>query len=234
MDLKEIPELSDGFKIIPSLAVMGRTPVWAGKRKYNPITFNDKTVSPQAIARVLSERFDTLHYLDITGIRKGKVEWNTFQSVMDEVDEVWADVGITFSDTIIDALMSGASFGIISTKMIQSLEEIAAAFELTENIILQIDHDGALVAHDPMIGKMLPSDLVKEMRSFGMDTFIIESVAEERDIPSPDVISEVIGELPNDGRVYVGSNSVEGLVELDKLGVDGGIISVSRVLRGLR
>jgi uncharacterized protein related to proFAR isomerase len=232
MDIVELPDLSNGFSIIPSLAVMGKTPVWVREDKYNPIRFGKRTVSPESITMALSKKFDIIHYLDITGIRKGKVEWNTFQAVVDSSKEVWADVGITFADSVIDPLMSGAANGIITTKMIHSIEEIAAAYELTENILLQIDHDEGIVAKDPVIKEMDPGDLIREMSSFGMDSFIIDYIRSGRSSPPRSLTTKLLGALPSGGRLFVGAGELSDLRTLDDLGVDGAIISVSRLMRG--
>jgi uncharacterized protein related to proFAR isomerase len=232
VDIVDLPELSGDFEIIPSLAVVGRTPVWVNNEKYNPFRFGGRTVSPEAMALTLSQSFNVLHYLDITGIRKGKVEWNTFQAVVDSSKEVWADVGVAFSDSVIDPLMSGAAMGIISTKLIHSIEEIAAAYEMTENIILQIDFDENLIARDPVIKDMTPSSLMKEMSGFGMDTFILNNMGPGEKGPDRNLIIRLLQSLPKDGRLYVGAAELKDLKTLDALGVDGAIISASRIARG--
>ncbi len=232
MDIIEIPKLSKGFTLIPSLAVIGKIPVWVKDGKYNPIRFDNRTVSPEAIALAFSKIYGTIHYLDISGIRNGKVEWNTFQAVVESFNEVWADVGITFSESVIDPIMSGAANGIISTKMIQSIEEIAAAFEMTENIILQIDYDNGIIAKDPVIKDMEPGELVKEMSSFGMDSFIFENIGSERKSNSKVLITQLLQALPSGGRLFAGAEEVNELGPLDELGLDGAIISISRLMRG--
>jgi uncharacterized protein related to proFAR isomerase len=232
MDIIDIPKLSKGFTLIPSLAVIGKTPVWVKDGKYNPIRFDNRIVSPEAIALAFSKVYETIHYLDISGIRNGKVEWNTFQAVVESSKEVWADVGITFSESVIDPLMSGAANGIISTKMIQSIEEIAAAFEMTENIILQIDYDNGIIAKDPVIKDMAPGDLIREMSSFGMDSFIFENIASERKSNSKVLITQLLQALPSGGRLYAGVEEIHELGPLDELGLDGAIISISRLMRG--
>jgi phosphoribosylformimino-5-aminoimidazole carboxamide ribonucleotide (ProFAR) isomerase len=232
MDLVDLPELSKGFVVIPSIAVMGKTPVRVRDQRYEPIKLNGRTLLPESIAHVLSEKFEILHYLDITGIRSQKVEWNTFQKVMEEGEEVWADVGVTFSDTIIDTLMSGASYGIVTTKMIQSIEEIASAYELTENIILQIDHDNGILSKDPNISEMDVKGLINEMSSFGMDTYILYDIGQRKSGESRNVIMEALEALPSRGRLFVGASSLQDLAGYDEMGLDGAIISASKIMRG--
>lgn len=234
MDIVKIPRLSKGFQLIPSMAVMGKSPVWVMNGKYNPIKVGGKTVSPVEISRDLSNDFDILHYLDITGIRGGTIQWNIFQEVMDIFNESWADIGATFSDSIIDPLMSGASSAIISTKMMDSIEEIAGSFELTENIIVQIDVEDGIVTKDPIIKKMTVKELIRELSSLGIDTFILEQLGNDRNDSKKPMITEALGALPAGGRLFVGIDDIKEAKELDEMGIDGAIISVSRLIKGLR
>ncbi|RLF69074.1 MAG: hypothetical protein DRN57_01980 [Thermoplasmata archaeon] len=233
MKLVNLPDLSGDFQVIPSLAVMGRSAVWVRNDRYDQVRIGGEKKTPSEIVSFLKDRFPVIHYIDIMGIRKGKVEWNTFRSAADLAGEIWADTGITFSDSIIDPLMAGAAFGIISTKMVQSIEEIAAAFELTENVILQIDHDRGIIAKDAVISRMTPSEMIREMGTFGLDTFIIDDIGNERGTPPREILSEMLRALPSKGRLYAGVDRPEDLKLIDEMGLDGGIISISRILRDM-
>lgn len=234
MELIDIPRLSKGFQLIPSLAVMGRSAVWVNNGRYNPINISRRALSPVEIAKGLSGKFETIHYLDITGIRGGTIQWNIFQEVMEISNEGWADIGATFSDSIIDPLMSGASSAVISTKMMESIEEIAGAFELTENIITQIDIDEGIVSKDPIIKDMSVGELVRELGSLGIDTFILVDLSSGGGRIKRPVITEALAALPTGGRLYIGIDDLSDLKGIDEMGLDGAIISVSRLLKGLR
>jgi histidine biosynthesis protein len=221
------------FEMIPSLAVMGMSAVWVKGKMYNQLSMGGVPIPVVGLAGELLDRFDKLHYLDILGIRKGTVEWNLVQTVTDKKGDVWIDTGIIYSDSVIDAIMAGAESAVISTKMISSLEEIASCLELTENVILQIDHDGAIVSKDKRIRNMPPGELVEEMTSFGLGRFIIDDIRDSRETVSRELIMEVLKAAPDEAKVYAGSLELGEMEGLADAGLDGAIISTSRLIEGL-
>ncbi len=227
-------EIPRDFELIPSLAVMVNTPVMVRDEKYSPIIIKDEKIDAVSLSKALSEEFGSVHYLDILGIRKGVVEWNLFQEIVERCDDLWADVGIIYSDGLIDVIMAGAKTAIITTKMIDSMHEIVSSFELTENLILQLDHDKRLVSKDQEVRTMGPVKLVEEMVSFGMNKFILDDIRPERKRTDPDLILEVLSALPNDGKLYVGIEEIDEIEELANTGVKGAVISCSRVIEGLK
>jgi phosphoribosylformimino-5-aminoimidazole carboxamide ribonucleotide (ProFAR) isomerase len=233
MEFLEV-DVPEGFELIPSLAVMGATPVLVRDNRYSPIQIGDSKPGVISLARSLSEKFGTIHYLDILGIRRGIVEWNLFQEVVDKSSDIWADVGITFSDGLIDVIMAGASNAVITTKMIDSISEIVSSFELTENLVLQLDHDGAVISKDKAIRDMTAGELVGEMASFGMERFILDDIKEGRRGMDLDLLSEISEKLPENGRLYIGIEELEELKELFDAGVGGAIISCSKLIEGIR
>ena len=49
------PETPQGFELIPSLAVMGSTPVWVQDERYNPIRIDGNSVSVEKMVKELAE-----------------------------------------------------------------------------------------------------------------------------------------------------------------------------------
>ena len=232
MKLIDLPVYSD-FQLVPSMAVMGRTPVRVRDGRYAPIRSNGKVVGARDLASELIGRFHHLHYLDILGIRKGTVEWNLFQSITDAGGEVWADIGVVYADSLIDALMAGASYAVITTKTIGSLEEIASSFELTENLIMQMDiENGSVLSRDRKISKMDPGDLVKEIAELGIERFIVDDLTLGRERVPEDLIEKIVLELPENGSLYAGIERMDEIEALRELGAKGAIFSCSRVMEG--
>ncbi len=233
MRFVDTPECSRGFRLIPSLAVMGKVPVWVTEGKYRPIVLDGETLTPVSLARALQKGFSTLHYLDILGMTKGEVEWNMVQSIMDTGD-VWGDVGAVESDSIIDVIMAGAAEAVISTKMIGSLDEIASCFEMTENLIVQIDYEGGLLARDEAIGAMTAPQLVEELVSLGVERFIMNDMTEGRKHISKELIERVDRYISGEGAVFVDVQNLSEVEEVDGRGASGAVISCSRLIEGLR
>lgn len=227
------PRTPQGFELIPSLAVMGSTPVWVKDDRYSPIRIDGDSVSVEKLVKVLTEEFGVLHYLDILGIRRGVVEWEQFRSVVERGGNIWADVGVIYSEGLIDVIMAGAQQAIITTKMIDSLEEIISSFELTENLALQIDFDRTILSKDKKIRDMSAGGFVEEMVSFGMDTFILDDIREGRNSVDVKFLLEVIKNVPSGGKVYVGIEDINEIQDLTGTDVDGVIISCSRLMEGI-
>jgi hypothetical protein len=225
-----LDDLSDS-RIIPSMAVMGKTPVWVGEDRYNRLLVNGEEVNPVQLANLLSERFTRIHYLDILGIREGRVEWNLFQSITETSAEIWADVGAVNSDSVIDMIMSGADRPVISTKMIDSLEEIASSFELSDQLILQVDFYGKLVAKDARIRGMTPVEFADEMRSLGIDTYILDDISPGRRSISDELLEPFIRD--EETIVFAGVEEKGEILDILDRGVAGAIISCSRLLEGI-
>lgn len=222
-----------GLDVVPSLAVMGTNAVYVKDEMYEQFSIGGKPAPVLSVASELIDRYGKLHYLDILGIRKGDVEWNLVQAISKREGELWSDTGIVYSDSVIDAIMAGANSAVISTKMINSLEEIASCLELTENIILQIDHDGSIVSKDRKIRSMSPSELVQELSAFGLSSYLIDDIDERSDTISDKLVMEVLEAVPSDTAVYAGINGIEELDHISELGLDGGIISASKLIEGL-
>ncbi len=233
MKISELPEMEGDFKLVPSLAIMGTNPVWVADERYHPIIIDGKDIGSLEISKALLDRFGFLHLIDILGIRRGKVEWNLFQGIMGLEGAVWADVGVVYSEGIIDVLMSGADDAIVSTKMIASIDEIASSFELTENLILQIDYDSGIVAKDRILRNMEPLELVEEMVSLGVNRFIVDDITPGRTRVSMDVLDKVLDQVPENGGVWVGIDDKSEIRDIIERGADGAIISCSRLLEGL-
>ena len=219
--------------MIPSLAVMGKVPVWVTDRKYRPIVLDGETLAAVSLARALQKGFSTLHYIDIFGMTKGDVEWNMIQSIMD-TGEVWGDVGAVDSDSIIDLIMAGATEAVVSTKMIGSLDEIASCFEMTENLIVQIDYEGGVLAHDEVMRRMTAPQLVEELVSLGVERFIMNDMTEGREHISRELIERIDKYIPKGGAAFVDAQDLSEVEEVDDRGASGAVISCSHLIEGLR
>jgi phosphoribosylformimino-5-aminoimidazole carboxamide ribonucleotide (ProFAR) isomerase len=227
------PRTPLGFELIPSLAVMGSTPVWVKGDRYSPIRVDGDSVSVGDLVKDLTDEFGALHYIDILGIRRGVVEWDLFRAVVERSGNLWADVGVQYSDALIDVIMAGAQVAVVTTKMIDSLEEIVSSFELTENLALQIDHDRSILSKDKDIRSMSPGELVEEMSSFGMDKFILDDLREGRESIDKKFLKDVMRNLPSGGKVLVGIEDLSELDELLQAGVNGAIVSCTKLMEGV-
>ncbi|MBN1389370.1 MAG: hypothetical protein JXA22_01885 [Candidatus Thermoplasmatota archaeon] len=227
------PGTPRGFQIVPSVAAMGSTPVWVKDGRYNQLRVDGALVPLEGLVSDLSSVFGTVHYLDIIGIRRGNVDWSTFRAIVEKSNAIWADVGIIFSEGLIDVIMAGAQDVVVTTKMIDSMEEIVSSFELTENLVVQIDYDGSIVSKDRELRRMGPSELVEELSSFGIEVFILDDIRENRDSMDRKLLDPIMEAVPKEARVYAGIEELGELEELVDTGLAGAIVSCSKLLEGV-
>jgi len=216
-------------RIIPSVAVMKGNPVLVKDERYHPFRDGNSRIGWGDLFKALSSAFGTVHYLDIGGISSQDVDLDLLRGVS-SLAEVWADTGIAYSEMVIDAIMAGAAEVVVSTRSIASLDEIALSYELSENIIIEIDLiQGRIAARDRTISEMGPEAFAAEMRELGLDRFIIASDEGKVDAGLLDRIMAVLGQGT---EVYV---SVDSLSEVPVLGdrITGAIISASRIVEGV-
>lgn len=204
-----------------------------GDGRYNRISMRDRDIGPVGIASILKKRYGRMHYIDILGIRDGRVEWNLFQSIMEKAPAVWADTGAVEADAIIDIIMSGADRPVISTKMITSLEEIASSFELSDRLVLQVDYNGKLVAKDGRIRRMSVADFAEEMASLGLETFMLDDITPDRKSVSGNLLDDFLDKVGEGSSVYCGVEELKELEDISDTGVTGAVVSCSRLLEGL-
>ena len=216
------------FNVVPSLAVIKGRPVFVEQGRYSQLRLQGKVPKVDEVARALFDRFKTLHYLDILSFRTGEPEIATIKELCESDGELWTDVGARTSDPLIDAIMAGATTCIVSTKMMANLSEFASAFELTDDLIVQVDLDEGIISPDPDIRAMSPLSFCREMRELGIGTLVLDI-----DAPTGTRASTVKGIVEGlDGRakVYVGMEELEETDSLRAAGASGGLISCSKVL----
>ncbi|MGA1866156.1 MAG: HisA/HisF-related TIM barrel protein [Thermoplasmatota archaeon] len=226
------PETPGDLQIIPSMAVMGATPVWVKDNRYNPLRIEGSNIPLVKLVSELGGRYEALHYLDIIGIRRGNVDWDAFRAAADRSEGIWADIGIIYSEGLIDVIMAGAQEVVVTTKMIDSFKEIVSSFELTENLVVQIDYDGSVVSKDRTMRGMTPSELVEELSSFGIEMFILDDIRENRDAVDRKFLESVMKTAPGEARIYAGIEDLKELEGLVDTGLAGAIVSCSKLLEG--
>jgi len=213
------------------MAVMGRIPVFVKGGRYLPIELEGNQPGPVALSRTLLDVFGRLHYIDILGIMRENVDWDVAKAIMDQ-GEVWADVGIRGSDNVIDAIMAGASEAVVATKVVRSLEDILQCFEITENMILQLDLDGGVISQDQRVSSMEPLELIDEMTAIGIERFIIDDHSEGGTL-STGLVEKIAERIPAGGGLWIGVDDLRSVERLMGTGVSGAIISCSRLMEGV-
>ncbi|UCE74287.1 MAG: hypothetical protein JSV56_00910 [Methanomassiliicoccales archaeon] len=157
---------------IPALSVYRGMPVIKGEEKYEPLQDKDKNVlGLKEILDELSKRFEKVLLTDLNGIERDKPQLELFRLLPKKM-ESWIDAGTRYGPGIIDILVAGADYVVLSTKTLKNLNELEKALELSENIVLNIDFEEGIVSPHKSIREMSPWDLTREVENFGIETII--------------------------------------------------------------
>jgi phosphoribosylformimino-5-aminoimidazole carboxamide ribonucleotide (ProFAR) isomerase len=223
---------SGGAKLVPSLAVRKGSPVWVKDGKYHPFRIEGINVPAREIFSLLSTRFDTVHFMDLDGISEREPDLELLKDICSGKTAVAADLGVPYSDMVIDVIMAGAADAVVSTKTIGSLDEIASSYELTENLILELVLEGMTIsAQDPEMSGMDPAAFVKEMVVLGVKRILlVQTDPLGTDIGrSVDIVRKA---LPKDGELWVDIGSLEDIPVMSGK-ADALVLSASRMVGGL-
>ena len=87
---------------------------------------------------------DVIFVLDIDGIETNRPNLSLITR-MSGFKELWVDAAPLTSGGVSDVLISGAEMAVLGTKSMLSLDHLAEAVELSENIIFSLDTTTALL-----------------------------------------------------------------------------------------
>lgn len=232
MELIDLEPAPGGVRIVPSVAIMKGNPVRVKEGRYHPFKDPDGRIGWADLFKTLSGRYSTIHYLDIGGISSQDVDLDILRGITSFGSEIWADTGIAYSEMVIDAIMAGATEAVLSTRSITSLDEIALAFELSENIVIQVDvEEGKVMARDPTISSMEAVEFLREMSELGLTRFILVGM-DTKGQSGMATLSEVRSSLRSGSEIYISVESLDGIEALKGM-VEGVIISSSQLIEGI-
>jgi phosphoribosylformimino-5-aminoimidazole carboxamide ribonucleotide (ProFAR) isomerase len=230
--LLEVKIPDGGAELIPSLAVRKGSPVRVKDGKYHPFRIDGRNVPAIELFSSLAERYGTVHFMDLDGISDRDPDLDLLKDICSGSTSIIADLGVAYSEMVIDVIMAGASDAVISTKSILSLDEIASAYELTENIIVELVLEGrSIVAQDPQIARMDPASFISEMAVLGLNRIILVQ-SDPKAQSTLDSVKSVREAISKGGELYVDIATVD---EASDFGgkARGVILSASKIVGGL-
>jgi hypothetical protein len=147
---------------------------------------------------------------------------------------------------MIDVLVSGVSAVVLSTKTLAGVDQLAAAFEMSENVYLGIDWDGQVQSHSEELKHMSPRSLADIAGNLGIKKLLFNDLSRTAGAGSRETGEaagnglqvnrplqlEIIRELAKGPlRLYVGGGIIEGdLAQLKQLGAAGALLSVLAIV----
>jgi hypothetical protein len=168
------PTAPSGPVLIPTL-LLGRAgrvmlpgpngPVPARKPDGRPVDLFD-------LIDQIEKNYSALYVADLEGIEHADPQLDYLQEIGRDL-ELWVDAGIRSGDQVIDILVNGARYAILSTSHLSRFGEIESAWKLSPEIAVEIDwRDGRIDVR----GSGWPPDveaMAREVRAIGVTRLIL-------------------------------------------------------------
>jgi uncharacterized protein related to proFAR isomerase len=216
------------FKKIPAISLMDKTIVLAHGTKYETLTIDEKVPDALDLIEIITENYNTIYMMDINGLTKGKPQTDLVRA-LSEYCEVWLDAGVSDSEDVYDLLVAGAHEVVISSKTLKDLYELARAYELTENIIFELDYAQGIISPNSQLMNMSPGKL--GIKDIGINRIIFADL--NRIGKNKALERNIIQSLVEKGlQVYVGGGvKLADMPLLKNLRTGGAIVELTDILK---
>ena len=219
------------FFEIPAISIYNKTIVLARGKKYESLTIDDKVPDPLDLIEIITENYPKIYLSDINGLTQNKPQIKMIHQIVD-LAEVWLEAGVINSESVYDLLVAGAHEVVIASKTIPDLFQLAESFELTENIIFELDHSDAegVLSPNPRISNMQPLEVVTEVAELGIKRVIFADL--DRIGSSKPIEQNIIRSITKLGlQVYIGGGiRLNDISTVKSLGASGALLELTNVL----
>lgn len=217
------------FKEIPAVSILNGEIVLARGETYEALTIDNKIPDALDLLEAITEQYETIYLTDLNGLIDHKPQLRLIHEITDFC-EVWLDAGVAVAENIYDLFVAGANEVVLSSKTLTSLLEFAQAFDLSENLIFELDYSSGIVSPNSQIRNMSPSQLGSELLDIGIDKLVFADLA--RITTNKSLERDVIVSLVALGlNTFVGGGVKQrDLTMLAKLGASGAVIELTDVL----
>ena len=243
--------------VVPTVSVKDGEVVVVREGRYERLEDEDgRPLEPPFFMEQVLKQYSKVMLVDINGIEDNRPQIE-LMSEMAEMGEIWVDSGARFAEGIIDVLVSGVSAVVLCTKTLAGVDQLAAAFEMSENIYLGIDWDGEVQSNSEELKHMSPRSLVDIAGNLGIKKIVFndlsrtaatggrqngETAGSEQQAAggglqvNRPLHSEIIRELAKGPLpLYVGGGILESdLGDLERLGATGALLSVLAIVTEAR
>lgn len=227
----EVTPLSGRFdlKIIPSLSILAGRLVVTREGSYHILKKNNQEISIAELIDRMEKSYDCVHMVDLDSITRGKTQLGCARDVSEKM-EVWYDGGFFSSEEIYDPIMMGVRNIVLGTKSITDMNTLLDCFELTPNMVFELDYHDGIMSPSKEISTVGVSELVNKVRAIGIKEMIVADfgrMEDEGEINIP-LIKRIIAE---GFKTYAAGNvTPEDLPALQKIGAAGAILKLESIL----
>ncbi|MEF8832091.1 MAG: HisA/HisF-related TIM barrel protein [Candidatus Thermoplasmatota archaeon] len=163
--------------MIPSLSFKSQNLVIVNEGSYERFSYNDMELDLWGAFQEL-EGFDKIYFLDIDGIEYNRPQTDIIRKAS-TTKEVWADIGARTAEGITDAFIAGADKAVLSTKTVESFEEIERSIELSDDLILCLDYQEGLISPSNEIRDMGVGDLTTSCVKKGIEKVVFNDLSDK-------------------------------------------------------
>lgn len=216
--------------VVPTVSIKGGEVVVVRKGRYERLEDEDgNPLEPAYFVEQVLKKYPKVFIVDLNGIEDNRPQMELLHEIAD-MGEIWVDPGARYAEGIIDVLVSGVSAVVLGTKTIAGVDQLAAAFEMSENVYLSIDWDRKVMSHSEELKHMSPRSLADIAGNLGIRKLFFTDLSrtqDKRPLEAELIRGLAKGPLP----IYVGGGVVEAdLDQLRQLGASGALLSVLSIL----
>lgn len=197
---------------------------------YHILKKNNIEIPLSLLINRMEEGYDCVHMVDLDSITKGKTQLGCARDVSEKM-EVWYDGGFFCSEEIYDPIMMGVRNIILGTKSISDMNTLLDCFELTPNVVFELDYHDGIMSPSRDISGMGVSELVAKVRAIGIKEMIVADFGRMED--EGEINIQLIKKIISAGfRTYAAGNvTPEDLSALQGIGAAGAILKLESIIR---
>lgn len=223
--------------VVPTVSIKDGEVVVVRSGRYERLEDEDgRPLEPSFFVEQVLKQYPKVLVVDINGIEDNRPQVELLTDIADQ-GEIWVDPGARFAEGIIDILVSGVSAVVMGTKTIAGVDQLAAAFEMSEMVYLGIDWNGKVQSQSEELKHMSPRSLSDIAGNLGIKKLLFSDLSrtvsavdgrkESRPLQEKMILELASGPVP----LYVGGGIVENdLAELKRLGAQGALLSVLSIV----
>ena len=221
-----------GMKLMPAISIKGGDVVVVNDQGDYEVLEDGagKPLDPVDLAAVLLKSYPSIYIIDINGLERNKPQYDVLKDVC-ELGEVWVDGGVRFADALIDIIMAGASYGIMSTKAMASMKELQEAVTMSEQVVLGIYWSDGILSSDRKVAEIGYKELVKQASDMGVGEVVFADLGR---MPGEGWDETLLYDLvrASKAKVYVGGGVREAdVAALGAMGIVGAILDLKEIVK---
>lgn len=177
----------------------------------------------------MENKYEYVHMVDLDSITRGKTQLGCARDVSEKM-EVWYDGGFFSSEEIYDPIMMGVGNIVLGTKSLIELNTLLDCFELTPNVVFELDYHDGIMSPSKEIAAMGVGELAGKVRAIGIKEMIVADFGRMED--DGEINIPLLERIISAGfRTYAAGNvTPDDLSALQEIGAAGAILKLESII----